>query len=189
MDARNTTRGCYVLSGIAAIVFILIICRYDQAASGTTQAGPGGDTPHRMSQRQTVHLYFTDTEHRLLRAETRQMPVPETPQTYGRNIILALIEGPREKWNRTLPAETRLRALHILDNGTAYVDLSVEIRERHPGGIQMERISIFSMVNSLILNVPEISRVKILVGGRETLTLAGHLDLRFPFKAEMLMVR
>jgi hypothetical protein len=39
------------------------------------------------------------------------------------------------------------------------------------------------------LNIPEIDRVKILIGGGDTMTLAGHIDLRFPFKANMLMIR
>jgi len=41
----------------------------------------------------------------------------------------------------------------------------------------------------LILNIPEIDAVKILIDGRDAMTLAGHIDLRFPFKANMLLVR
>jgi hypothetical protein len=44
-------------------------------------------------------------------------------------------------------------------------------------------------VNSLILNIPEIETVRILVEGKEEATLAGHVDLRFPFQANMLFVR
>jgi hypothetical protein len=61
--------------------------------------------------------------------------------------------------------------------------------ENHPGGIKLELITIYSIVNSLILNIPAIDAVKILIGGREALTLAGHVDLRFPFKANMLLIR
>jgi len=39
------------------------------------------------------------------------------------------------------------------------------------------------------LNIPEIHAVKILIGGRESMTLAGHIDLRFPLKANMLLIR
>jgi hypothetical protein len=90
---------------------------------------------------------------------------------------------------RTLPPDTTFRALYILDDGTAYVDLSDAVGATHPGGIQMERLSIYSIVNSLILNVSEIQAVKILKNGREALTLAGHMDLRFPLKADLLLIR
>ena len=53
----------------------------------------------------------------------------------------------------------------------------------------IKRITIFSIVNSLILNVPQIKTVKFIKGGREALTLAGHIDIRLPFKANMLLVR
>jgi len=76
-----------------------------------------------------------------------------------------------------------------LQNHTAYVDLSREIRDHHPGGAKQELITIYSMVNSLILNIPEIETVKILVEGKEETTLAGHVDLRFPLQANMLFMR
>ncbi len=50
-------------------------------------------------------------------------------------------------------------------------------------------MTIYSMVNSLILNIPEIETVRILVEGKEETTLAGHVDLRFPLRANMLFVR
>jgi hypothetical protein len=50
-------------------------------------------------------------------------------------------------------------------------------------------LTIFSVVNSLILNVSEIDRVKILIDGSETSTLAGHINLQVPFKAHMLLIR
>jgi hypothetical protein len=31
--------------------------------------------------------------------------------------------------------------------------------------------------------------VKIIIGRRDTTTLAGHVDLRFPFQANMLLIR
>jgi hypothetical protein len=50
-------------------------------------------------------------------------------------------------------------------------------------------MTIFSIVNSLILNIPEVDAVKILIEGRESMTLAGHIDLRSSFKANLLLIR
>ena len=41
----------------------------------------------------------------------------------------------------------------------------------------------------MVLNNPEITAVKILIAGNKAMTLAGHIDLCAPFKADILMVR
>jgi hypothetical protein len=48
---------------------------------------------------------------------------------------------------------------------------------------------VYSIVNSLILNVTDIEAVKILIEGQESITLAGHIDLQQPLKANMLLIR
>jgi spore germination protein GerM len=90
---------------------------------------------------------------------------------------------------RTIPAGTKLLALFVAPDGTTYLDLTATLKDGHPRGIQSEQMTIFSIVNSLILNIPEINAVKILIDGHESMTLAGHIDLRFPFKANMLLIR
>jgi len=40
-----------------------------------------------------------------------------------------------------------------------------------------------------VLNVPAVDRVRLFIDGQEAETLAGHIDIRFPLKADMLLVR
>jgi spore germination protein GerM len=136
-----------------------------------------------------VQLYFSDKENSFLIAEERKLSHGPNPTQFGQTIIAALIQGPTEGLMRTIPAGTKLLALFVAPDGTAYVDLTATLKDAHPGGIQSEQMTIFSIVNSLILNIPEINAVKILIDGRESMTLAGHIDLRFPFKANMLLIR
>ncbi len=136
-----------------------------------------------------VHLYFSDRENRFLIAEDRAVLHSDEPAELGRIIIKELILGPREGLMQTIPTGADLRAFYLTQDGTAYVDLTKEITEEHPGGVKSELLTIYSMVNSLILNISEINAVKILIGGGESLTLTGHIDLRFPFKANMLLIR
>ena len=138
---------------------------------------------------QRVHLYFSGPDHTFLMAEPRDLPGSGDPSELGKNIVQALIDGPRGKGVRTLPASTTVRDVFITDEGTAYVDFSEKVTEDHPGGIQTEVVSIYSVVNSLILNLEGISAVKLLIGGQEADTLAGHVDLRFPYKADILLVK
>lgn len=138
---------------------------------------------------ETAHLYFAAPDHGFLTAEERILPRPDDPAAYGRIIVEALIAGPRQDLMRTLPGETVIRAVYVTENGTVYIDFTGSIRDHHPGGCQLERLSIYAIVNSLILNVDQIHMVKILIDGREAQTLAGHIDIRFPFSANMLIIR
>ena len=135
------------------------------------------------------HVYFADRDNSYLSAEKRVFTRADSPVDAGRQIIEALIKGPQKGLVRTTPSGTLLRALYLTPDGTAYVDLNEAVTTRHPGGCKTEILTVYSIVNSLILNIPEIESVKILVDGRETRTLAGHLDIRFPFKADMLLIR
>ncbi|MBW1775858.1 MAG: GerMN domain-containing protein [Deltaproteobacteria bacterium] len=114
---------------------------------------------------------------------------PDNVVQRARVMVSALIDGPKAALTPTLPAETKLLALHVTDSGTAYVDFSRVISEKHPGGSLSELLTIFSVVNTLSLNIPEIKAVKILIEGREAKTLAGHIDIRFPFRPNLLMVK
>lgn len=140
-------------------------------------------------ERTIVHLYFANKENSFLIAEKRMLIQPDDPAQMGKLIIESLIKGPKEGLMQTISSDATLRSLFVTEDKTAYADFSPAIREKHPGGCKSEIITIYSIVNSLILNIPEIDMVKILIDGRESTTLAGHIDLRFPLKADMLLVR
>ena len=93
----------------------------------------------------------------------------------ARQILQKVLEGPKTAGlYPSIPKDTKLQEVFIDDAGTAYVDFSNLISANHPGGILNEQVTIYSIVNSLTYNLPEIRQVKILVGGAEKETLAGH---------------
>jgi spore germination protein GerM len=91
-----------------------------------------------------------------------------------------LIAGPNASALRTLPAQVEIREVFIDDQGTAYVDFSEALSQTHPGGPWAEMLTLRSIMQTLVANVPEIKRVQILIEGREVETLAGHVDIRRP---------
>lgn len=139
--------------------------------------------------KQVVHLYFADAKQPFLVAEARVMVDPGDPMALGRQLVVELINGSTRKNLATIPTGTQLRSFFLLDDGTAVVDFSAQFRENHPGSCRREQLTIFSVVNSLVLNVAEIDRVKILIDGAEARTLTGHLPLEFPLTADMLLTR
>ena len=158
-------------------------------------AGPDrkdGPLPGGMSaptQKSPVHLYFASRDSYFLMAEQRVVIHPADPVGLADAIVKALIKGPQKSLLKTIPADTRLKALFITPDGTCYVDLSEAVSKNHPGGSKSELLTIYSMVNSLVLNVPQIERVQILIDGNQAPTLAGHIDLQVPVKADMLLIR
>ncbi|MBF0103665.1 MAG: GerMN domain-containing protein [Desulfobacterales bacterium] len=137
-----------------------------------------------------VYLYFLDKDQQYLAGEKHSIS-GNFSDTYdlGKQLITMLIHGPRLGLVKTLPKETQLLAFYISDNGIAYVDLSKEVSEFHPGGCYTEYLSIYSIVDTLMLNIKEIKGVKVLINGTESPSLAGHIDLSQLFKVNLLIIR
>jgi spore germination protein GerM len=135
------------------------------------------------------HLYFVDENHQFLRAEKRILLQRDSVVEEAKSLINALIRGPKSGLVPTLPEEARLLALYVTEDAVAYVDFDTAVHEKHPGGVLTELFSIFSVVNTLALNLEEVDQVKILINGNEAKTLAGHIDIRFPFRPNVLMIK
>jgi hypothetical protein len=96
----------------------------------------------------------------------------------AKQVLQKLLEGPKTPGLfPSIAKDTKLLEVFIDDAGVAYVDFSDPISANHPGGMLNEQATVYSIVNSLAYNLPEIRQVKILVGGAEKETLAGHLLL------------
>ena len=187
MDRRRRITYGLVLILLAGIATYLLFQWIADKQTGT--APSRSDIPDRQGQAE-VFLYFGSAADAFLTAEKRLISGAGDPITLSRNIIAALINGPTEQdLVRTLPQGTVCRAFYLTDDGVAYADFSAHIRDRHPGGSEAELLAIYSVVNSLVLNIDKIKKVKILVEGNETGTLAGHIDLSRPFVANMRMIR
>jgi spore germination protein GerM len=144
--------------------------RLDQAAIQST----GGPT-------QTVTLYFPSFSQGKLVAETRPLAMAPAPADRVRQIVLALIEGPKQGRDRALSASADLRAVFLTHEGTAYLDLSSAALAGFNPGIKSETLAVYSIVDSLAANLPEVKQVQFLVQGQEVDTLDGHADLTAPF--------
>jgi spore germination protein GerM len=192
------------LAGLAAVVVLILLWgvvrrssvesppqreAFSDPAVETTGKADGSGKDIAATYKEPIHLYFVAADSRHLVAETRTVMRSADPVAFGRQIILALLEGPRTAAGRSLPEETQLRAFFLGEDGTAYIDLTESVSRQHPGGVTLERLSIYSLVNSLVLNCDAVKTVRILIEGREAQTLAGHIDLRGAFNANMLIIK
>ena len=183
--------GYVIFMLIAGIVSLLVmVMRSDKPGAVRSQlkesSQPADSTPLKAIP---AHLYFSDRNNQFLIAEERILKSSKDPEFFAKSIVESLIKGPQQGLARTIPAEAAVRAVYLTPQGICYLDLTSAVAENHPGGIRSELLSIYSIVNSLVLNVAEIEAVKILINGDESMTLAGHINLQIPIKANMLLIR
>lgn len=130
----------------------------------------------------TVNLYFSTEEGLALKAEKREI-AKSHPAKEIEDSIDELISGPKGNLTPTIPDGARLLGIEIKDD-VAFLNFGRKISERHPGGSSAEIQTIYSIVNTVALNFPEIKKVQFLIDGKKAKTLAGHIDISFPLKPE-----
>src|ERR1043165_8815928 len=137
----------------------------------------------------TVKIFYPTVDGSvLLSAEDQTIFKSAELVNRAKQILQKLQEGPASKTLfPSLPKDTKVEELFVSDQGTAFIDLTNTIATDHPGGILNEQATIYSIVNSLTYNLPEIQEVKILIGGTEKETLAGHVLLLLPLHMDLSM--
>ncbi|MBU0464705.1 MAG: GerMN domain-containing protein [Proteobacteria bacterium] len=135
-------------------------------------------------------VYYADKQKTYLKSVKEKFASNLDSHYLGLEIIKTLLKGPRlVHLEATWPKGTKINSFFITDDGKAYVDLSPEQGMMENMDTQSELLAIYSLVNSLTLNIPKIEMVKILIQGQDALTLAGHIDLEYFYKTNMLMVK
>lgn len=129
-------------------------------------------------------LFFVAEDGTSLVGVEQEIPLAESPVAQARAIVEAqLAATPPAPLATAVPAGTTLRALFVSQLNDAFVDLDATVRTAHPGGSLNELITVYAVVNAVAVNLPDIRGVQILIDGREVDTLAGHVDLRRPLRA------
>jgi len=126
-----------------------------------------------------VTLYVASDADGNLRRTQENVALPQERSERARAILRVLL-GKYSQVSASHPigAGSDVRDVFLLGNDTAIVDTTAGFADSHPSGVLVEELTIASIVNTLNANDPQITRVKLLVDGKERDTLAGHADLR-----------
>jgi len=135
-----------------------------------------------------VLFYVSDDGSELIQV-SREVPFGETPVDQARRIVEAQVAIAPVGLTSAIPAGTTVRSVFLDEHGAAYVDLSREVVTGHTGGSLDEALTVFSIVNAITVNLPDIPAVQLLVDGHAVDTLVGHLDLRHPLGRSLQWVR
>jgi spore germination protein GerM len=140
-------------------------------------------------EQKNVILYFSDEEGEFLVGERNRITKRDRVDEEAKELVAELIRGPKGRLIPTLPSETRLLNLHVDENGMAKVSFSKAFTADHPGGSSAEIMTVYSIVNTLTTNFPQIKRVQILVEGKEIESIAGHLSLMKPISSKPDLIK
>jgi hypothetical protein len=134
-------------------------------------------------------LFFASEDGRRLVPAEAEVPLAEGVVAQARAIVLAqLAATPPAPLVSTIPAGATLRGIFVSERNEAFVDFDPSIRTAHPGGLLQELMTVYTIVNALLTNLPTLQEVQILINGQEVDTLAGHVDLRRPLRKNEALI-
>lgn len=169
--------GWALMSGLSRLLRDTDPAPADPAAQQTTPSG----TP--AIPRIKATLFFGAEDGGGLVPVEQEIPLAEGNVAQARALVEAQLSATAPPpLVATIPEGTKLRGLFVSEKNEAFVDLDATVRDKHPGGSMNELFTVYTLVNAITTNLPEVQHVQLLIDGREVDTLAGHVDLRRPLR-------
>jgi hypothetical protein len=169
---RKISISLLIPFAIIALVFGALIWKKMQASR----------EPHPMPQvnqpdaTRKVVLFFVADGTRLAR-EAREIPACTDTEACVKELLYELFSGPVGDLEQALPEGAELSEVH-LKGDLAVVDVTQAFVSDLSSGSSAEMLAVYSIINTVCFNYPQIAMVRITVGGG-TATLK-HLDLSDP---------
>jgi spore germination protein GerM len=187
MNRRHATFAALAVFAIASAWFLFVgLPRWysTRSAQPTTATGSTTATPTASVRKITATLFYVAEDGMALVPTQREVPFAESVAEQARAIVEAQLAATPPQVS-AIPAGVVLRDVFVTERGDAFVSLSADLTAKHPGGSLYEVFTVYTIVNALTVNLPAITRVQILVEGKEVDTLAGHVDLRHPLSKSL----
>ena len=163
MNQRTAGVFLAVVLLIALGIVVLWWSQRDKAATPGQLAVP--EAPELEADEVLADLFFPGNGGQLV-VEQRALPATETLEDRLSNLIEAFL----------LP-EVSLGAAMVTDEGVAHIDLAITGQNANlPWGSRQEMLAVYGLVDTVVLNLPEIQGVILLRNGEQRSTFAGHLD-------------
>jgi hypothetical protein len=165
--AASLTMGAYVWRMRSRVVEIQPSASNDKPVTAPV-SGPT----------EPVTFYVARDDAGILRAQTFAIRLPEGRQQRAQQLLRALVALYLDKASpHPLAAGSEVRDVYFVDPGLAVIDINNAFANGHRSGVLVEELTIASLIETLSANIVGVTRVKILVDGKERDTLAGHADL------------
>jgi hypothetical protein len=173
-----------VIAMSVLLVAVLVLTIYALHMRKTAAATPVAATdtrplaPPAAGPTERVTLYVAHDEDGTLRAESARIPLPSGRQQRAEELLRALVSLYLDKSSpHILGSGSEVRSVFLVDPGVAVIDLNSAFADTHRSGVLVEELTVTSLIHTISTNTPGILKVKILVDGKDRVTLAGHADL------------
>lgn len=173
--------GWAVMSGLGRLLSTPATPAPEPAAEAPPLAPPPG--PPAAGPRIKATLFFASADGQRMVGVEREVPLAEGTVAQARALVEALLAGDAPApLSSTIPEGTSLRGIFVSARNEVFIDLDATVRTKHPGGSMQELLTVYTLVNTIVVNLPSVGEVQILINGQEADTLAGHVDLRRPLR-------
>ncbi len=126
----------------------------------------------------TVTLWIAHDDPGTLKSEKTSLALSADRQRRSEQILATLLAIYTAKNSpHHLAATADIRNVYFVDPGLVVIDVNSSFADGQTSGVFAEELLIASLIQTLSENIQGISRVKILVNGKEAESLAGHADL------------
>ncbi len=187
-----------LVGGAAALIVVALLVLAESGEETESTASPelpagedAGDTPTDPEPEELIDEESIDTveaslyfpgEHNDLYPELRDVAASDDGREMAATLVQELISGPTEEsLTPILEPGLTITGVLISAEGVAYVDLRSDTLLAPPvTGSTQEALTIYSVVQTLVHNVPEIESVVFLWNGRQRQTFGGHIDTTHP---------
>jgi spore germination protein GerM len=127
--------------------------------------------------RRSATLFFAAEGTRLAR-EAREIEPCDDDTVCLKNVLDELLNGPVGEFDETLPEGTAVTAVRI-EGSQATIEFNRTFSDEMLSGSSAEMLAVYSVVDTVAVNFPQIQKVKINVEG-DTAVILRHLDLSDP---------
>ena len=146
------------------------------APASVTDARPVAPPPTGPTEAVTLYVAYDDSG--TLRAQSVRIGLSAGRQQRAEEILRSLINLYLDKSSsHPLAPGSEVRSVYLVEPGLAVIDMNEAFADGHRSGILVEDLTVASMIQSLVANIGGVTRVRILIEGKERETLAGHADL------------
>ena len=180
------------LSGCSFLQKMGLQKSFDEELRPVSSIVIGEDEASKLTDKTPIKLYFANADNTKLKLEIRYIETAEAKRSESNLasiIIRELIKGPSDEaaFKRTIPSEAKLRTPVSISDKVATVDMSKEFKTKHQGGKDAEKMTIYSIVNSLT-EIEGIQKVKFTIAGKAQKEYMGNFkfDSMFPRSAQLI---
>lgn len=137
--------------------------------------------PHHGEGCRSVTLFFTADGTRLAR-EARALEPCDDTNSCLKSVLDELLSGPVGEFEQAVPEGTAVNAARI-EGDQATIEFNRTFSDEMLSGSSAEMMAVYSIVNTVTVNFPQVHSVKLNVDGN-TGTILRHLDLSDPLQPD-----